>query len=48
VSAVERKPAQLVAQSLVVKHELPDLVGQLDTLPLALSTTSDITLAFRR
>ena len=36
VSAVEREPAQLVAQPLVVEHEVADLVGQLVALPLAL------------
>jgi hypothetical protein len=29
VSAVERKPAQLVAQPLVVQHKFSDLVGEL-------------------
>ena len=37
VSAVEREPAQLVAQPLVVEHELPDLVGESGALPLALA-----------
>jgi len=36
VSAVEREPAQLVAQPLVVEDEFADLVGKLSTLPLAL------------
>jgi hypothetical protein len=38
VSAVERKPAQLAAQPLVVEHKFSDLVGELGTLPLALQT----------
>jgi hypothetical protein len=44
-SAIEREPAQLVAQPLVVEHKLPYLVGQLVALPLALSATSVVTLA---
>ena len=36
--SVERKPAQLVAQPLVVKHKFSDLVGELSALPLALQT----------
>src|SRR5487761_2575424 len=39
-SAVEREPAQLVAQPLVVEHKFSDLVGELGALPLALSATS--------
>src|SRR4051812_30647717 len=35
-SAVEREPAQLVAQPLVVEHEVPDLIGELLALPLTL------------
>ena len=35
-SAIENEPAQLVAQPLVVEHEIPNLKGQLGTLPLAL------------
>jgi hypothetical protein len=38
VSAVERKPAQLVAQPLVVEHKFSDLMGELGALPLALQT----------
>jgi hypothetical protein len=38
MSAVEDKPAQLVAQPLVVEHKLSDLVGELRALPLALQT----------
>jgi hypothetical protein len=34
VSAVERKPAQLVAQPLVVEHKSSDPVGELSALPL--------------
>src|SRR6266545_1120305 len=47
-SAIEREPAQLVAQPLVVEHELPDLVGQLVALPLALPATSVVARAFGR
>ena len=47
-SAVERKPAQLVAQPLVIEHELPDLVGQSVALPPALQATSRLALVFRR
>ncbi len=36
MSAVERKPAQLVAEPLVVEHKFSDLVGELGALPLAL------------
>ena len=35
-SAIEHEPAQLVAQPLVVEHEIPDLNGELGALPLAL------------
>ena len=48
MSAVERKPAQRVAQPLVVEHELPDLVGELGALPLALQAASRLALVFRR
>src|SRR4029453_10741833 len=37
-SAVEREPAQVVAQLLIVEHKLSDLVGELGPLPLALQT----------
>ena len=36
MSAVEGRPAQLVAQSLVVEHEFSDFVGELGALPTAL------------
>jgi hypothetical protein len=44
----ERKPAQLVAQPLVVEHEFSDLLGELGALPLALQPAGDIALAFSR
>ena len=34
--SVENEPAQLVAQPLVVEHEVPDRVGESGALPLAL------------
>ena len=40
MSAVERKPAQFVAQPLVVENNFSDLVGELCTLPLALQAAS--------
>jgi hypothetical protein len=46
MSAVEDKPAQLVAQPLVVEHEFPDLRGELGALPLALQTAGVRALAF--
>jgi hypothetical protein len=48
VSAVEREPAQCVAQSLVVEHELSDLVGELVALPLALQAASFHAIIFSR
>jgi hypothetical protein len=48
VSAVERKPAQLVAQPLVVEHKFSDLVGELGALPLALQTAGLRTVVFSR
>jgi hypothetical protein len=48
MSAVERKPAQLVAQPLVVEHKFSDLVGELSSLPLALQAAGRLTLAFSR
>jgi hypothetical protein len=48
LSAVEGKPAQLVAQPLVVEHELSDLAGELSALPLALQATGRLALVFRR
>ena len=43
-STIEGEPAQVVAQPLVVEHELPDLVGKLGALPSALQGTSVVTL----
>jgi hypothetical protein len=37
-SAVEREPAQRVAQPLVVEHEFPDLLRELGALPPALQS----------
>ena len=48
MSAVECKPAQLVAQPLVVEHKVSDLVGELGALPLALQAASRLALVFRR
>ena len=36
-SAVEHRPADVVAQPLVVEHELPDPLGELPALPGALA-----------
>jgi hypothetical protein len=47
-SAVERKPAQRVAQPLVVEHKFSDLVRELGALPLALQAASRLALAFSR
>ena len=44
VMPVEREPAQLVAQPLVVEHEFPDLVGELGALPLALQAAGRLAL----
>jgi hypothetical protein len=46
VSAVEGKPAQLVAQPLVVEHKFSDLVRELGALPLALQAASRLALVF--
>ena len=48
MSAVEYKPAQLVAQPLVVEHKFSDLVGELGALPLALQTAGLHAVVFRR
>src|SRR2546430_11600987 len=48
LSAVECKPAQLVAQPLVVQHKLSDLVGELSALPLALQAAGRVALLFSR
>jgi hypothetical protein len=47
-SAIEHEPAQLVAQPLVVKHEIPDLNGELGTLPLALQAAGVVPLVLSR
>ena len=47
-SAIEHEPAQLVAQPLVVEHELSDLVGELGALPPALQATGRLALVLRR
>jgi hypothetical protein len=39
-STIENKPTDFVAQLLVVKHEIPDFVWKLCTLPFALKATS--------
>ena len=48
MSAVERKPAQVVAQSLVVEHKCSDLVGELSALPLALQAAGRFAFVFSR
>ena len=48
MSAIERKPAQLVAQALIVEHEFSDLVRELSALPLALQAASRLALVFSR
>ncbi len=48
VSAVEHKPAQLVAEPLVVEHKFSDLVGELGALPLALQPASRHAVVFSR
>jgi hypothetical protein len=50
VSAVEYEPAQLVAQPLVVEHEIADLMGEPGALPLALQAAGRFRLLgrFRR
>jgi hypothetical protein len=48
VSAVEREPAQLVAQPLVVEDEFSDLVGESGALPLALQAASRVAFVCRR
>jgi hypothetical protein len=45
--SIEHGPALLIAQPLVVKHEFSDLDGKLFMLPLALQSTSILTLIFR-
>ena len=47
-SAVEHEPAQLVAQPLVVEHEVPDLRGELSALPLALQAAGRLALVLGR
>jgi hypothetical protein len=48
VSAVECKPAQRVAQPLVVEHKFSDLVGEFSALPPALQAASRLALVFSR
>ena len=48
MSAVEREPAQRVAQPLVVEDKFSDLVGELSALPLALEAANRLALVFRR
>jgi hypothetical protein len=48
VSAVERKPAKLVAQPLVVEHKFSDFVAELSALPLALQAASRLAFVFSR
>ena len=47
-SAIEHEPAQLVAQPLVVEHEIPNLKGELSTLPLALQAAGLLALVLSR
>src|SRR5439155_9374851 len=47
-SAVEHEPAQLIAQPLVVEHEIPNLKGELSPLPLALQAAGFHSLVSRR
>src|SRR5439155_8659543 len=47
-SAVEHEPAQLVAQPLVVEHEIPNLKGELSALPLALQAAGFLSLVLGR
>jgi hypothetical protein len=47
-SAVKHRPADVVAQSLVVKYELANPLRELVTLPLALESPCGLTLAFWR
>ena len=48
VSAIERKPAQLVAEPLVVDDEVADLVGELGALPPAFQTARLHAVCFAR
>jgi hypothetical protein len=47
-SAVEHRPADVVPQPLVVKHELANTSRELVTLPLTFEPTSGVTFACRR
>src|SRR5947208_1556001 len=47
-SAIEHEPAQLVAQPLVVEHEIPNLKGELGPLPLALQAAGLLAPVLRR
>src|SRR5439155_23000494 len=46
--AVEHEPAQVVAQPLVVEHEIPNLKGELSSLPQALQAAGLLSLVLRR
>ena len=48
MSAVEREPAQRVAQPLVVEHKFSDLVGELGALPVAFKAAGRLAVVFRR
>ena len=48
LSTLERKPAQRIAQPLVVEHQFSDLVGELGALPLALHSAGRLAFGSRR
>ena len=48
MSAVERKPAQLVPKPLVVEHKFSNLVGELGALPPALEAAGRHAVVFSR
>ncbi len=48
LSAVERKPAQLVAQPLIVQHKGSDLAGELSAVPLALQAAGRLPFVLSR
>src|SRR5262249_19557250 len=47
-SAVENRPADVVPQPLIVKHEIANRVRQLLALPLTLESPCGLTLSVRR
>src|SRR5918911_1561573 len=47
LSAVEHRPADVVAQPLIIQDQLADRVRELVTLPLALLTAGLFALSFR-